>query len=443
MSTVTNNLKWLIYSLCFVVLLGTMNAVLFNVALEDIAKDLSISHSKVSWITVGYALVTAIGSMIYGKLADRFRVKKLFIISIILFILGSIIGFSNQSFVVVIFARLLQASGGSAFVALAMVTVARLFTPDEKPRALAMISSSIALAVGMGSLVGGAINDTLGWPYLFLIMVISIVGITLLMKFMPKEETHYSNDVFHFDFLGALLLFGLIATFLLGVNINSWLFVFSFVLFFLFRTRMTKAKYPFIDIELFKNKVYLRLITVGFINNTAGLAIILLLPMLLVRKHGFLTFSVGICLFIGSLFGILSSYITGKTIPKFGNVKMIYISSTVGLVGYLSLGIFSNSNLVVILIGLSLTIMSYSSTQVSLYTLIPNTLKPEKIGVGLGLYNLTNFVGMAFGPAMASKTMEITNSFLLSFVVIAILISLHFILMLNMSSLQKRQYQTN
>ncbi|WP_142354512.1 MFS transporter, partial [Bacillus sp. AFS031507] len=172
------------------------------------------------------------------------------------------------------------------------------------------------------------------------------------------------------------------------------------------------------------------------------LAIILLLPMLLVRKHGFSTFSVGICLFIGSLFGILSSYITGKTIPKFGNAKMIYISSTVGLVGYLSLGIFSNSNLVVILIGLSLTIMSYSSTQVSLYTLIPNTLKPEKIGVGLGLYNLTNFVGMAFGPAMASKTMETTNSFLLSFVVIAILISLHFILMLNMSSLQKRQYQT-
>lgn len=269
-STVTNNLKWLIYSLCFVVLLGTMNAVLFNVALEDIAKDLSISHSKVSWITVGYALVTAIGSMIYGKLADRFRVKKLFIISIILFIFGSIIGFSNQSFVVVIFARLLQASGGSAFVALAMVTVARIYTPDEKPRALAMISSSIALAVGMGSLVGGAINDILGWPYLFLIMVISIVGIALLMKFMPKEETHYSNDVFHFDFLGALLLFGLIATFLLGVNINSWLFVFSFVLFFLFRTRMTKAKYPFIDIELFKNKVYLRLITVGFINNTAG-----------------------------------------------------------------------------------------------------------------------------------------------------------------------------
>ena len=54
-----------------------MNAVLFNVALEDIAHDLSISQSKVSWVVVGYSLVVGIGSMIYGKLADRYSVKTI------------------------------------------------------------------------------------------------------------------------------------------------------------------------------------------------------------------------------------------------------------------------------------------------------------------------------------------------------------------------------
>ena len=53
-----------------------MNAVLFNVALEDIANDLSISQSKVSWVVVGYSLVVGIGSIIYGKLADRYSVKE-------------------------------------------------------------------------------------------------------------------------------------------------------------------------------------------------------------------------------------------------------------------------------------------------------------------------------------------------------------------------------
>lgn len=112
---ISNHSKWFVFTLCFIVLLGPVNAVLFNVALEDMAHDLSISQSKVSWVVVGYSLVVGIGSMIYGKLADRYSVKKLLIISIIIFVAGSIIGFVNQSYAIVIFARLVQASGGAAF----------------------------------------------------------------------------------------------------------------------------------------------------------------------------------------------------------------------------------------------------------------------------------------------------------------------------------------
>lgn len=151
---------------------------------------------------------------------------------------------------------------------------------------LAMISSSIALAVSIGPLVGGAITNTLGWPYLFLIMVISFVGIVLLMKFMPKYDASHSSEPFHFDFIGAIILFALIATILLGVNINPLMFVLSFVLLFLFKVRMTKAKYPFIDIELFNNKPFLRLITIGFIMNVALCANLLLIPLLLVERNG-------------------------------------------------------------------------------------------------------------------------------------------------------------
>ena len=96
------------------------------------------------------------GSMINGKLADRYSVKKQLIISIIKFVVGSIIGFMNQSYVITILARLVQASGGAAFIALSMIAVAKLVIPHKKPGALAMISSSIALAVGIGPLVGGA-----------------------------------------------------------------------------------------------------------------------------------------------------------------------------------------------------------------------------------------------------------------------------------------------
>lgn len=437
---ISNHSKWFVFTLCFIVLLGPMNAVLFNVALEDIANDLSISQSKVSWVVVGYSLVVGIGSMIYGKLADRYSVKRLLIISIIIFVAGSIVGFVNQSYEIIIFARLVQASGGAAFIALSMIAVAKLVAPAKKPGALAMISSSIALAVGIGPLVGGAITNTLGWPYLFLFMVISMVGIFLLVKFMPEEVQH-TDEVFHFDFIGAVLLFVLITTVLLGVNINSWLFLLSVAFLFLFKAHMKRAESPFIDIELFTNKPLLRLIAVGFIINVALCASLLLLPLLLGRGHGLSPFVIGIVLFVASLFGIVSSFITGKIIPAFGNVRMMYVASVVMIIGFLILGIIPDGNLLFILFAVILTFMSYSAIQVSLNTFIPKTLNPAKVGVGLGLYNLINFFGMAFGPAVASKIMESTNSYRLNFILIVILISVHFVLLMGMSSFQKKMDQ--
>ncbi|AKR11369.1 MULTISPECIES: MFS transporter [Bacillus cereus group] len=437
---ISNHSKWFVFTLCFIVLLGPMNAVLFNVALEDIANDLSISQSKVSWVVVGYSLVVGIGSMIYGKLADRYSVKRLLIISIIIFVAGSIVGFVNQSYEIIIFARLVQASGGAAFIALSMIAVAKLVAPAKKPGALAMISSSIALAVGIGPLVGGAITNTLGWPYLFLFMVISMVGIFLLVKFMPEEVQH-TDEVFHFDFIGAFLLFVLITTVLLGVNINSWLFVLSVAFLFLFKAHMKRAESPFIDIELFTNKPLLRLIAVGFIINVALCASLLLLPLLLGRGHGLSPFVIGIVLFVASLFGIVSSFITGKIIPAFGNVRMMYVASVVMIIGFLILGIIPDGNSLFILFAVILTFMSYSAIQVSLNTFIPKTLNPAKVGVGLGLYNLINFFGMAFGPAVASKIMESTNSYRLNFILIVILISVHFVLLMGMSSFQKKMEQ--
>ncbi|HDR7375666.1 MULTISPECIES: MFS transporter [Bacillus] len=434
---ISNHSKWFVFTLCFIVLLGPMNAVLFNVALEDIASDLSISQSKVSWVVVEYSLVVGIGSIIYGKLADRYSVKKLLITSIIIFVAGSIIGFVNQSYAIVIFARLVQASGGAAFIALSMIAVEKLVNPAKKAGVLAMISSSIALAVGIGPLVGGAITNTLGWPYLFLFMVISMIGIFLLVKFMPEEVQH-TDEVFRFDFIGAVLLFVLITTVLLGVNMNSWLFVLSAAFLFLFTVRMKNAENPFIDIELFTNKPFLRLIAVGFIINVALCASLLLLPLLLGREYSLSPFVIGIVLFVASLFGIVSSFVTGKIVPSFGDVRLINVASVVMIVGFLILGLIPKGSFIVILVAIILTFMSYSAIQVSLNTFIPKTLHPAKVGLGLGLYNLINFFGMAFGPAVASKIMESTNSYRLNFSLIVILISAHFFLLIGMSSFQKK-----
>jgi DHA2 family metal-tetracycline-proton antiporter-like MFS transporter len=98
------------------------------------------------------------------------------------------------------------------------------------------------------------------------------------------------------------------------------------------------------------------------------------------------------------------------------------------ILGFVILGLFPDQNIVINLIAMILIFMAYSSIQVALNNFIPKMLNPIKIGVGLGLYNLTNFVGMAFGPALASKIIEVTNNLSYVFLLMAIFLVGHFLL---------------
>lgn len=110
----------LILTLAFLSLLVAINAVLFNVAFPNISRNLHLASSQVSWIAIGYSMVVAIGSIIYDKLADAISLRKLFLIGIGLFILGSL--------------------------------------------AFSFISVGIALAIGLGPLIAGALISRFSWP---------------------------------------------------------------------------------------------------------------------------------------------------------------------------------------------------------------------------------------------------------------------------------------
>ncbi|MFE4706773.1 hypothetical protein [Peribacillus simplex] len=83
--------------------------------------------------------------------------------------------------------------------------------------------------------------------------------------------------------------------------------------------------------------------------NVALCANLLLIPLLLVERNGISPFLIGILLFNASLFGILSSILTGKVIPTFGNIKMINVSTIIMIFGFLVIGLISNANLFVII----------------------------------------------------------------------------------------------
>lgn len=400
MSLHPKHLGGLMFTLAFLSLLAAMNAVLFNVAFPLISHDLAVNTSQVSWLAVAYSLVVAIGSIIYGKLADYLPVRRLFLIGIGLFVSGSMVGFLwHQNLFIIILARMLQASGGSAFITLAMIAVRIMLPLNQHPLAFAAIS------IGIGPLAGGFIVRWLPWPYLFLSMLISLGGAGLLLAFMPSQKI--TTNIISFDYLGASLLFFFITGLLLGVNRNLWFLLLAVGVLLVLGTHLRWRTNPFIDIALLADRSFVRVIANGLIINIILLGVLLLLPLLLADVYQLSTVTTGAIFFLAALFSSTASMLSGRLLVCYNQVSLIYGGAGLMILGLIILSIFASHSLLLTILGTVLIFISYSTIQVALNSLVPLTLNSDRIGVGLGLYNLTNFIGMALGPALASKLLEL------------------------------------
>ena len=98
----------------FTLVLSAMSVLMFNFVLPEISKAFDLTTAQASWVTSSYALIYGIGTVIYGRLADRYRLKNLLTFGLLFFAVGSLIGLASQTFWMVLVGRCLQAVGAAA-----------------------------------------------------------------------------------------------------------------------------------------------------------------------------------------------------------------------------------------------------------------------------------------------------------------------------------------
>ncbi|MFC1886228.1 MFS transporter, partial [Thermodesulfobacteriota bacterium] len=146
--------KKLIILLSVIVFFSVINNTMFNVSLPDIVRQFNLLPSEASWVFSGFIVFFALSSMTYGKLADVYSVKNLIMIGLLLFNIGSLIGFLSFVYPLLIFARVVQAIGSGAIPALAMLIATRYFPEDKKGKTFGAFASIIAFGGGVGPIIG-------------------------------------------------------------------------------------------------------------------------------------------------------------------------------------------------------------------------------------------------------------------------------------------------
>lgn len=383
--------------LMFTLIISAMSGLMFNIVLPDISKDFNLSISQVSWFSSAYALIYAIGTVTYGKLADSYKLKNLLTFGLILFAIGSLVGLISQTFWLALVGRCLQAMGAAAIPATAMLIPVRYIAPDRRGSALGMAAVGLAIGSALGPVISALIVGVAHWRWLFCIPLLILFTLPFYRKYLKDEK----QGVFEkFDWFGGGLLAVAVTLFLLGVTNGTWWFMIGGVLslvFFIARIRTVAD--PFVQPKLFENKEYILVLTLAFLINGIGFSLYFLSPLLLSQVQLLTSSWIGFAMVPAAVASAILGRKGGKLADLKGNSHLFFVASVSLLTCFVLLSTFTGSSPFFIAMFLIFGNVGQSFMLIAMSNAISRTLPKDQVGVGMGLFSMMNFIagGMATG----------------------------------------------
>lgn len=301
--------KWLVgLSVLTGSFLSVMDVTVVNIAMPHMMAAFGQNLLSITWVSTAYSIaeiimitMTAFWSRLLGR-------KRLFLISMTIFIVGSALAGTSQTFGQMLFYRVIQGIGGGALIPASQAITRERFPPAEQGMAMAIFSMGVMLAPTLGPVLGGFLIDHWGWRWIFYINVpIAVVGIAMVSVFV--DDPHYLKRGFtHIDWVGiALLMVGLTTLQLVlergqsfGWFASNWIvagaILATFAIASLLGWELTSQE-PIINLRLFRN---LRLSVGSGLGAVIGFALFgstFLLPQMTQEVLGYPAFRAGLVLF--------------------------------------------------------------------------------------------------------------------------------------------------
>lgn len=392
-------LRILVFALIFSVMNGTM----FNVALPMIGNEFNLKPSELSWIMTSYMVLYAMGSVVYGKLADRFQLKALLTFGLIIFAVGSLIGMSATEYWMIVLGRIVQAAGAAVMPATSMIIPIRYFPAEQRGRALGTSAIGLALGSALGPVVAGAISGIGSWRLLFVFSLLSLVTLPFFRKYLGNDQV----KPIKIDYVGGGLLGVAVALLLLAITQTNIVLALLFaVAILLFIVRIKLAKEPFIQPMLFTNRYFVMALCIAFITTAMNFALTFMSPQFLAKLNDLPASSIGFVLFPAAIASALLGRVGGKLADARGNRYVMLLASSLMLICYVLLSSFVGAVPYLIAGILIFGNIGQTFMQITMSNTISRTLKEEQVGVGMGLFSMMNFISGAISMSVIGKLLD-------------------------------------
>jgi EmrB/QacA subfamily drug resistance transporter len=196
---------------CMSLLIVSLDSTILNVALPSLRRELDASVAGMQWVIDAYTLVLASLLMLAGSVADRVGRRKIFMIGLVLFTLGSLLCSLAQNLGSLVAFRMVQAVGGSMLNPVAMSIITNTFTdPRERARAIGVWGGVVGISMAAGPLVGGLLVDGVGWRSIFWVnLPVGLAALLLTWRYVPESRAPRAR---RFDPVGQLLVITLLGS---------------------------------------------------------------------------------------------------------------------------------------------------------------------------------------------------------------------------------------
>lgn len=267
--------------------MGYLDSSIVNIALPTLTHYFQADITAINWVVTSYLLMITGLVVTFGRLADMYGRKRLYIFGLIVFTFSSALCGAAPTIWTLVAFRCLQGVGAAAILANGAALVTEAFPAAERGRALGMIGSVLAFAVIIGPLLGGFLTDQIGWRSIFYLNVpIGIAGSILAAKVLPARAIKRSEE--GFDFAGAITLFAFLSCLLFLTSTLSkpdWqvtvfvpLLLATIVLAAIFLTIETRIEHALLDLGIFRKRAFSAAALSSFLSFWAISSISFLLP---------------------------------------------------------------------------------------------------------------------------------------------------------------------
>lgn len=405
-----------------------LNNSLLNVALPAIRDDFGKDYSTVQWLATGYMLVSGVLIPVSAFLITRFKNRTLFIVSMILFTIGTAMAALAPNFGFLLAGRMVQAAGSAVMGPLLMNVMLVSFPREKRGAAMGIFGLVMITAPAIGPTLSGYIVQYYDWRVLFE-MILPFAILSIILAFWKLENVMDTRKVSldYFSIVLSVVGFGGILYGCSMASSNGWgdavvltTIIVGAVALFLFITRQFKLEEPLLDLRVYKYPMFALGSVISMVNAAALFSGMILTPAYVQDVRGIDPLESGLMMLPGAIIMGVMSPITGKLFDKFGPRILAVIGLGITAIATFMLsGLDLDSSYTYIIVIYSIRMLGMSMVMMPIMTnglnQLPTRLNPHGTAVNNTAQQVVGSIGTAIfvtimTSAAATRGKELATS---------------------------------